>query len=108
MREDVPIPPTYSFTDLVSYKNKDDQLHLLKVMTVFLKPGDCLYIPAYWWHQIQTITPNKPKKATATEEEKLDFKKNVQQLSVSVDFWYHVHSYWLRHVFYGIENGILK
>ncbi|KAL1523061.1 hypothetical protein AB1Y20_018021 [Prymnesium parvum] len=25
-------------------------------MTVELQPGDCLYIPPYWWHHVQTLT----------------------------------------------------
>ena len=101
------IPPNYSFFDLAAHQNQADQLNHLKSIKVELQPGDCVYIPAFWWFQIQTVTPRKPR-ASASKEEKLKFKQKVKELSVSADFWYEVHSFWLEHVFYGIENQFLS
>jgi len=52
-----------------------------------LKKGDCIYIPAYWWFQIQTITPNDLKK-NASKEKVNKYNEKIKELSISVDFWY--------------------
>jgi hypothetical protein len=60
VEEEVPIPPNYSFKDLVTAKVREEHFRFFKVLNVQLKAGDCLYIPAYWWYQTQTLTPKKP------------------------------------------------
>ena len=71
MDEDVSIPSSYTFKDLVTAKVREEHARFFKVMDVQLKRGDCLYIPAYWWYQTQTLTPKKPlepEKLAAYEE----------------------------------------
>ena len=97
---------TYSFKDLVSHSNSPQDLHFLKAINIILNPGDCVHIPAFWWFQIQTLTPRKPSK-DALPEDKKKFMEDVKNLSVSVDFWYEVHSYQLYNIFKGIEEGQL-
>ena len=103
MDEDVSIPSSYTFKDLVTAKVREEHARFFKVMDVQLKRGDCLYIPAYWWYQTQTLTPKKPQ-----EPEKLAaYEEQVKNMSISVDFWYEVHSYWLDNMMQGIQNGHL-
>jgi mannose-6-phosphate isomerase-like protein (cupin superfamily) len=49
-----------------------------------MEQGDCIYIPAYWWHQIETPA-NKP--------------------TIALSYWYEVSSEWLKIVFQGLENN---
>ena len=51
-----------------------------------LTAGDCIYIPAYWWYQLEISD---------------DYKTLV------VTHWYDVASTWLKMVMTGIENDIL-
>ena len=50
VEEEVPIPPNYSFKDLVTAKVREEHFRFFKVLNVQLKAGDCIYIPAYWWY----------------------------------------------------------
>ena len=50
--EEVHIPNNFSFRDISIQRNREQNLNYLKVMDVILKPGDCIYIPAYWWYQV--------------------------------------------------------
>jgi len=68
--EDVHIPVTFTFKDLVSHKNNPQDMHFVKALHLLLKPGDCVHIPAFWWYQIQTSTPLKPKKDGEEEDKK--------------------------------------
>mmetsp|Transcript_15888 Transcript_15888/g.24469 ORF Transcript_15888/g.24469 Transcript_15888/m.24469 type:complete len:135 (+) Transcript_15888:1197-1601(+) len=105
--EEVHIPINYSFKDLVTHRNSPQDLHFLKAINVVLNPGDCVHIPAYWWYQIQTVTPRKPRK-DAPEEPKQKFMEDVRKLSVAIDFWYDVQSVQLDTIFKGIETGKLS
>lgn len=101
--EEVSIPNNFSFKDISLIKTEQNNINFLKVMDVQLKPGDCVYIPAYWWYQIQTMTPKKPGQHSSEAQLKAH-DEQMKELSISVDFWYHVHSYWLENMFHGIEN----
>ena len=48
--------------------------------------GDCIFIPAYWWHQIET---------------------SDEMNTVLVTYYYDVASSWLKLVMEGIANDIL-
>ena len=103
--EEVHIPNNFSFRDISLQRNREQNLNYLKVMDVILKPGDCIYIPAYWWYQVQTLTPKKVGPESGEEYDQ--YLEQIKKLSVTVDFWYHVHSHWLENMFYGIENKLL-
>ena len=60
LEEEVSIPPNYSFKDLATAKVREEHYRFFKVLIVHVKAGDCIHIPAYWWYQIQTLTPKKP------------------------------------------------
>ena len=45
-------------------------------MTVTLHPGDALFLPAYWWHEVLTDGPSEG---------------DNDQLIVSVNFWFSAH-----------------
>jgi len=49
-----------------------------------LRDGDCLYLPAYWWYQIET--------APVT--------------TIVLTYWYTVASEWLKLMFYGLEENM--
>jgi hypothetical protein len=50
-QDEVHIPNNFSFKDIALMRNKEN-ITSLKVMDLTLKPGDCVYVPAYWWYQI--------------------------------------------------------
>lgn len=51
-----------------------------------LTAGDCIYIPAYWWYQLEISDDSN---------------------TLVVTHWYDVASTWLKMVMTGIENDIL-
>ena len=51
-----------------------------------LDKGDCIYIPAYWWYQIE---------ASAAET------------TLTVTHWYDIGSTWVELIFNGIEQNLL-
>mmetsp|Transcript_3969 Transcript_3969/g.2934 ORF Transcript_3969/g.2934 Transcript_3969/m.2934 type:complete len:104 (+) Transcript_3969:718-1029(+) len=53
--------------------------------TVDLERGDCLYIPSFWWQQIDSH-PDR---------------------SIGVTFWYPTSSDWLKLTFEGIEQNLI-
>ena len=76
-KEDVHIPPQYTFKDLSESKVPDDinELNFFKPLHQDIAPGDCVHIPAYWWYQIRTKTPRSPNK-NAPQFRKDKFKKD--------------------------------
>jgi len=94
----VTIPPRYSFLDLTNAKVEERDLHYLKVINVDLKPGDCAYIPAHWWFQLKALSV-KPAPGD---------KVGPKLLSTSVQYWYEVHSYWVKNIFHGLDNQLYK
>eukprot|EP00347_Sterkiella_histriomuscorum_P020430 403337837 len=81
------VPPNFSPVDfnrpnLQQFPNFD----VATKYYIDLEEGDCLYIPPYWWQQIES-DPNKP--------------------SIAVSYWYEVSSDWLKLVFTGIEKGYI-
>lgn len=78
------IPENYSPVD---FKNPDmrmfqDFQHATKY-NVKLSAGDCIYLPPYWWYQMET--------AGSIE-------------AIAVMHYYQISSSWLRAVFNGIER----
>lgn len=65
------MPPNYSPVD---FDNPDLKKHQkfseAKVYSVKIEKGDCMYLPAFWWHQV-----------TSSDDECL-----------AVSHWYHTHS----------------
>lgn len=64
-----------------------------------LEAGDCIYIPSYWWYQLEV--PVEPQD-----------EHNIQQSyqpdnSLIVTYWYDSTSTWLDLVMHGISNNIL-
>lgn len=57
----------------------------LKGMHTILEPGDVLYIPVYWWHQIESL----PKKG----------------VTVSINFWYKVRNYLEESITYPLNTS---
>jgi len=39
--------------DLLKFPDFDSA----RALEVMMEPGDCLYIPPYWWHRIETLSP---------------------------------------------------
>ena len=75
------LPNQYSPVDLF-----DDDFKETKVHQVILSPGDCIYIPAHWWHQ-----------ALSTD----------QGTTLAINFWYDSSSSWADMVMKGIAEGTL-
>jgi len=81
------LPSTHS---PVNFFNPDYNAHEnfrgATAFDIVLKDGDCLYLPAYWWHQQET---------------------NPTAVTTVVTFWYTVSSVWLKMMFHGLEEGSL-
>eukprot|EP00347_Sterkiella_histriomuscorum_P007635 403348160 len=81
------LPPNESEFDMFDIdKERYPDSNMAFIYPVLLQEGDCLYIPPYWWQQIES-DPNKP--------------------SIAVSYWYEVSSDWLKLVFTGIEKGYI-
>ena len=50
---DVTIPNFHSFVDVNHAYPPPEDIQYLKPLHIDTKPGDCVYIPSYWWHQIE-------------------------------------------------------
>ena len=75
------LPPWFSPIELTNEDFKDAKVHIITLLK-----GDCMYIPAYWWYQIEGPPDD---------------------LSLTVSYWYDVGSSWMRLIFDGIENNAL-
>ena len=51
-----------------------------------LYSGDCMYLPAYWWHQTES---------------------SADEATIFVKFWYTVSSEWLKLLFTGLEDNYI-
>ena len=60
-----------------------------------LQPGDCLYIPAYYFFQVSGLANEQPQKG--------DYKSSA----ITVSFHYRPHSKLLMAFYDAIEKGIL-
>ena len=100
--EELNIPNHYTFIELVNQRVDPDHVKFLKVNNVELQPGDCVYIPMQWWFQISTHTVGRGK--PKDKEESAKWLEDREKLSVSVDFWYGKHSYFVDSVFKGVDN----
>jgi len=80
------VPKNYSSINLKNLEQNTNPLakHLL-TFTAELDQGDCLYIPSYWWQQIDS-SPEK---------------------SIGVTFWYPTSSDWMKLTFHGIEENLI-
>ena len=65
---------------------RDERFTGAKVHIVALDKGDCIYIPAFWWYQIE---------ASAAET------------TLTVTHWYDIGSTWVELIFNGIEQNLL-
>lgn len=64
---------------ITSSKHKiehEDQKHLPQPLVATIYPGDILYLPGYWWHEVH-------QKAAATAGEGV-----TEDVNVSVNYWY--------------------
>ena len=84
---EVSLPNEYSFEDINHLYPPPEDIQFLKPFHIDLEPGDCVYIPAFWWSQIKANYPNSPKKS-ASKEQHEQFKNKLKPLAISVDFWY--------------------
>ena len=101
--EDVHISRQYSFMELDLQRIEPDHVKFLRPIKLKLSPGDCVYIPMNWWFQIRTMAVGN--KRPRGQEAVSKFEADRRKLSVSVDFWYGIHSLFVRNVFDGIESG---
>jgi len=88
---EVSLPNEYSFLDMNHQYPPPEDFQYIKPFHLDLQPGDCVYIPGYWWFQIKANYPKNPKKS-ANAEQKAKFKDSLKPLSISVDFWYSIQS----------------
>lgn len=95
---DVSLPNDYSFADLNRAEVPEEDHTYFKPLHVDSQPGDCVYIPAYWWHQIEARYAEAPEEGAA-EEAVAEHLAALKPLSVSVDFWYKPHSYAVENLF---------
>ena len=56
-------------------------------MTITLRPGQLLFLPAYWWHEVITEPLETADDATAGARG-LPPSSTEQPLTVSVNFWF--------------------
>jgi Cupin-like domain len=63
-----------------------------------LAAGDCIYIPSYWWYQLEV--PTEPREANTSQS-------SVPENSLIVTYWYNSTSSWLDLVMHGVSNNIL-
>ena len=75
------LPPNYSPTDLFNENFRDAKVHLIT-----LQPGDCLYIPSYWWSQTLSAS---------------------DKTSITVTHWYESSSSWADLIMKGITDKTL-
>ena len=75
------MPKTISPFNLSHETFKDSKVHVIS-----LKPGDCLYVPPYWWTQIQS---------------------SDEEVSIGVTFWYECSSSWLELFMKGVHSNLL-
>ena len=70
------LPNDYSFVNINHEYPAQEEWQHLQPLHADLAPGDCVYIPAYWWHQIKAEYPAGPKK-TASKARKDAFAKEL-------------------------------
>ncbi len=75
------MPKNISPHNLNSAKFTDAKVH-----QVHLGPGDCMYVPNYWWVQVSS---------------------SETELTVGVTHWYEVSSTWVDLIMKGIRSGSL-
>ena len=75
------LPPNYSAENIRSPDFTAAKTHI-----VTLDKGDCIYIPAYWWYQIEA---------------------SAEEATLTVTHWYDISSTWVELIFNGIEENIL-
>lgn len=66
--------------------NINEGLEGTRTHSMELMAGDCIYIPAYWWYQLEISDDSN---------------------TLVVTHWYDVASTWLKMLMTGIENDIL-
>lgn len=81
-----PMPPNYSHLDIT------EGLEGTRVHMMTLSKGDCVFVPSFWWYQVEVPKTEKGKK---------------KRHALIVKYEYDVSSTWIDLVMYGINNGIL-
>lgn len=71
---EVSIPHHHSFVDMNHSYPPPSDIQYLKPIHIDMKPGDCVYVPVYWWHQIEALYAKALPK-NASEEEKEQYKE---------------------------------
>ena len=74
--------------DYVNHKKNAERIPdaSVDVLTVDIAQGQCLYIPAGWWYQIEA---------------------SAEETTLTVTHWYDIGSTWVELIFNGIEQGLL-
>lgn len=75
----------YSVSELIEYDDKDDfyetmtkhheYFHKIPVYKVVLEPGDILYNPPWWWHDVRNVTDFTMGCASRWVDNKMSFKR---------------------------------
>lgn len=65
---EVSLPNYHSFTDLNRAEVPREDQQYFKPFHVDNKPGDCVYIPAFWWYQIEAQYALAPKHNASKKE----------------------------------------
>jgi len=62
-------------------------------MTCEVDEGDMLYLPAFWWHEVQSKPPTAPTTITSKCERTREKEEECQPFSISlniaINFWYN-------------------
>ena len=65
------------------YLTKYSLFQQTKPLRVVLKPGNCLYLPVYWHHEVQSLPTS-----TSTEPSMNESVNDSLNLNIAINFWF--------------------
>jgi jumonji domain-containing protein 7 len=85
--KDAGMPLNYSPVDFIRPDpKKHENFKSATPFDITLRQGDCIYLPAYWWHQMET---------------------SADASTIIVTYWYRVAVEWVRLLFEGLEQRLI-
>lgn len=75
-----------------------NEYSLSEAMTVDVEPGDVLYVPPFWWHTVETISPSASLSTLSMFKDLMHHMRSMYDLKNQFDFliWYDARVYSLR------------